>query len=307
MSTRDFDLNLLKVLIALLQEKNTSRAAEVLDTSQPSVSRALAKLRTQLNDPLFYRDKQGLKLSPRAQSLAESLPASYQSLLDTFEESIFQPENYNGKIKIAMNAYISEIFGSKIYLQLKKTMPKLTIEILSWNERSTQQILEDQVDMAISFLPMNLLKGIYEKHITTLNFGFIVNKRLFGDLSSIDITEAVTHPLCTVLIPEYNTQSLRFENQAKTKLGKLNIILKCHSITPILDLVEKSDALFVAPKKLFKLIDQNLFHYIDIDNLNANVTNANIGLMYHAKKRTSPVFKWFEQEITTSLQEENKE
>ncbi|WP_202906894.1 LysR family transcriptional regulator [Vibrio mexicanus] len=59
MNIHQLDLNLLKTLLVLLKEKSTSRAAERLNTSQPAVSRTLAKLRLQLNDPLFFRESRG--------------------------------------------------------------------------------------------------------------------------------------------------------------------------------------------------------------------------------------------------------
>jgi Transcriptional regulator len=53
MNISNFDLNLLRVLDALLIERNVSRAAERLALSQPAVSNALARLRELLDDPLL--------------------------------------------------------------------------------------------------------------------------------------------------------------------------------------------------------------------------------------------------------------
>ncbi|AJR08827.1 LysR family transcriptional regulator [Photobacterium gaetbulicola] len=69
MQLDNFDLNLLKVLVVLLQEKNTRKAAERLGISQPAVSRALVKIRSHFDDPLFIRQPRGLKLTPKAQGL----------------------------------------------------------------------------------------------------------------------------------------------------------------------------------------------------------------------------------------------
>lgn len=52
MNIQTFDLNLLRVLDALLRERNVSRAAERLALSQPAVSNALNRLRELLDDPL---------------------------------------------------------------------------------------------------------------------------------------------------------------------------------------------------------------------------------------------------------------
>ena len=49
------DLNLLVVFEALLIERNVSRAAGRVGLAQPSVSNALARLRTLFGDALFIR------------------------------------------------------------------------------------------------------------------------------------------------------------------------------------------------------------------------------------------------------------
>lgn len=63
------DLNLLRVLDALLQENSVSRAAERLGTSPAAVSRSLARLRRAVGDPLLVRAGQGMVPTPRALEL----------------------------------------------------------------------------------------------------------------------------------------------------------------------------------------------------------------------------------------------
>ncbi|ANP51532.1 DNA-binding transcriptional LysR family regulator [Streptomyces griseochromogenes] len=67
------DLNLLRVLDALLQENSVTRAAERLGTSPAAVSRTLARLRRAVGDPLLVRAGQGLVPTPRALELREEV------------------------------------------------------------------------------------------------------------------------------------------------------------------------------------------------------------------------------------------
>ena len=67
------DLNLLKVLDALLKERSVTRAADRLNLSQPAMSHALARLRDQLGDPLMVRGSHGMDPTPYAESLIEPL------------------------------------------------------------------------------------------------------------------------------------------------------------------------------------------------------------------------------------------
>ena len=66
MSLHNVDLNLFVVFDAIYQQRNLTRASEVLFMSQPAVSNALARLRESLNDPLFVRAPGGMRPTPLA-------------------------------------------------------------------------------------------------------------------------------------------------------------------------------------------------------------------------------------------------
>jgi len=69
MNISTFDLNLLRVLDALLRERNVSRAAGRLALNQPAVSNALGRLREQLEDPLLVRAGRSMQPTPKALEL----------------------------------------------------------------------------------------------------------------------------------------------------------------------------------------------------------------------------------------------
>ena len=67
------DLNLLVCFKVLIEELNVTRTAHRLCLSQSAVSKSLAKLRTQFNDPLFIRSSHGLSPTPRTLFLKPKL------------------------------------------------------------------------------------------------------------------------------------------------------------------------------------------------------------------------------------------
>ena len=68
---KDIDLNLLRLFDAVYRTRNVSRAAELLDLTQPAASQGLTRLRTLLQGPLFMRTAGGVQPTPKAQRLAE--------------------------------------------------------------------------------------------------------------------------------------------------------------------------------------------------------------------------------------------
>ena len=63
MNLRQFDLNLLVALDALLTERNVTRAGERLFLSQPAMSGILARLRHAFHDELLVRVGRNLELT----------------------------------------------------------------------------------------------------------------------------------------------------------------------------------------------------------------------------------------------------
>ncbi len=88
-----FDLNLLRVLDAMLIERSVSRAAARLRLSQPATSNALSRLRGALNDPLFVRTKEGMTPTTRALLLQGPVSQALREL----SASLVQPAPFDPK------------------------------------------------------------------------------------------------------------------------------------------------------------------------------------------------------------------
>lgn len=100
------DLNLLVTLQVLLEERSVSRAAARLHLTQPAISKALARLRDLLGDPLFQRASKGLVPTPFALALAQPLHDWLQTAERLFEGNEFDPATYHGEFSIEANEFL---------------------------------------------------------------------------------------------------------------------------------------------------------------------------------------------------------
>jgi DNA-binding transcriptional LysR family regulator len=78
------DLNLLRVLDALMRERSVTRAGERIGLSQPAVSNALTRLRKILGDELFVGRGTDMLPPPRA----EAIGAILRTTLTQMEEAL---------------------------------------------------------------------------------------------------------------------------------------------------------------------------------------------------------------------------
>ena len=79
---RQLDLNLLLAFDAVYQQRSVTRAAQVMNLSQPAMSNALRRLRTLCGDPLFIKSKQGVTPTLAAHRLADYVRNALDSLRD---------------------------------------------------------------------------------------------------------------------------------------------------------------------------------------------------------------------------------
>jgi len=130
MNISTFDLNLLRVLDALLRECNVSRAAERLSLSQPAVSNALNRLRVLLDDPLLVRVGRSMQPTPRAQALAGPIRAALQQIEQSLSAGeVFDPARSKQRFSIAVTDYVELICMPRLIEQLSRLAPGIRIEI----------------------------------------------------------------------------------------------------------------------------------------------------------------------------------
>ncbi|MDC0612020.1 LysR family transcriptional regulator [Vibrio sp.] len=88
----NLDLNQLRILIALDDERNITKAAKRLYVSQSAASHNLAKLRDRFNDPLFVRTSRGMEPTPFTKNMLPLLRQGVTNIERAAEmQSTFNP------------------------------------------------------------------------------------------------------------------------------------------------------------------------------------------------------------------------
>lgn len=143
MNILSFDLNLLRVLDALMREQNVSRAAERLALSQPAVSNALNRLRVLLDDPLLVRTGRSMQPTPRAQALAGPIRMALQQIEQSLTAGqTFDPASSSQHFNIALTDYVELICMPQLMRKLSDTAPGIRIDIHHLNPRLPVEALD---------------------------------------------------------------------------------------------------------------------------------------------------------------------
>lgn len=137
------DLNLLRVIDAVFEERNLIRAGQRLHLSQSAVSHALARLRETVGDELFVRTAKGMEPTARTMAMVVPLREALRRIEDSLGVQPFSPETSSRQFVIAANDHITAVLIAKLSQRLEVTAPKVTLVV----RPSTRLDLAEQIDV----------------------------------------------------------------------------------------------------------------------------------------------------------------
>jgi len=205
MHLKDIDLNLLRVFDAVYRAGSVSRAAELLDLTQPAASQGLTRLRSLVHDPLFVRAPGGVRPTPKAQRLAEPI----RQALATIEEALGESAGFEpGQSRRAFRIHMSDIgegrFLPELMVALREQAPGVRIETLPLPPGEITEALDvGRIDLAFGFLPAvkdtQRLQLLKDRYVVLLRKGHPFtrgkrsSKQLLADLHQLEFVAVRTH------------------------------------------------------------------------------------------------------------------
>lgn len=167
-----FDLNLLRVALAVSDAGSVSVAAKNLGISQPAASSALVRLRFAVGDPLFVKTFRGMEPTPRAIELVatarELLTRVNRELLSTLS---FDPATTRETFTFAMSDIGEMVFLPKLLDYLGKNAPQATVRSVSTSPEQVERGLEDgDIDLTIGYFPDLKKNNYFQQRLFTHYF-----------------------------------------------------------------------------------------------------------------------------------------
>jgi DNA-binding transcriptional LysR family regulator len=155
MHIKDIDLNLLRLFDAVYRTRNVSRAAELMDLTQPAASQGLTRLRLLIKDPLFVRAGGGVQPTPKADRLADAVRSALATLEQALNESVlFEPLPSRKVFRIHMSDIGEARFLPELMAALRKLAPGVRIETSPLASTAIAPALDSgRIDFAFGFLP----------------------------------------------------------------------------------------------------------------------------------------------------------
>jgi len=150
------DLNLLLTLQVLLECNSVSEAARQLHLTQSAVSKALARLRQQFDDPLFHRVSKGLVPTPFAQRLQQPLHDWLETAASLFVHEDFDPATWTGEFTLVAHDYLHVVLVPRLLSLLHDRAPGVVLKVHSQYRRQLEGLELGALDFVLNLQFSNL-------------------------------------------------------------------------------------------------------------------------------------------------------
>ncbi len=194
----NLDLNLLRILRAVLETGSATQAARRLHVTQSAISNSLARLRVHFGDPLVIRNGKGLSPTPLAKSLLPLLAES----LDQVEKSVLSHLGFNPKSstrRFTLGCTDAHHFRDvpMVTTRFAQALPKAELRIVSPDfMESSDGLASGEIDAALCPAPA-VPPGQPFQELYPEGFAFVVRRdhprvkeeltaKLFNSLRHID-------------------------------------------------------------------------------------------------------------------------
>ncbi len=154
MNFSTLDLNLLRVFDTVMVERNVTRAAARLATTQPAVSNALRRLRDALGDELFIPGPTGVTPTAHAQAMWPAVRVAMDSLRSVFDPQAFDPTTDERCFTLAMADATAAVLLPPILQALEEESARVELRLEPLTTRDPRAALErGAADIGIGFFP----------------------------------------------------------------------------------------------------------------------------------------------------------
>jgi DNA-binding transcriptional LysR family regulator len=141
----------LRVFLAVAKTKSFNRAAEITNTSQPTVSRQVKRLQDVVGSQLFIATARGVKLTQKGEALAQALCRLDHTLFSITSDLKAEAGEPEGLVRVSITDGLNALFAVPALDRFSAQFPKIQLHLK--NPINMMNPRENQTDIMIGFRP----------------------------------------------------------------------------------------------------------------------------------------------------------
>lgn len=296
----NFDLNLMRVFLIVMQERSVTRAAQRLELTQPAVSYALGRLRELFDDPLFVRTTVGMQ--PTAVALA--LAGPIEQGMDNFADAMhlrhrFEPATSSRRFMLSMSDIGQIVFLPQLMERVHALAPRLRIDVAEVPMEDLPQALkEGAVDLAIGNLAG---LGRQTRHSDLFSERYVCMARRDHPVMRDGLTRAQFKRLDHILVASRaSAHRLLDDALAEAGLHRQPYLTLPH-FAAAAEIVRRTDLTVTLPHRVALWFNRD--ESFVVQPLPLNLPDLTVTVHWHGRFDSEPGSVWLRQLVVKTLAE----
>lgn len=314
---RTLDLNLLRVLDAVLTERSLTRAARQLAMTQPAVSNAMKRLRDTLGDELVQRAGFGIEPTPRAQAIWPAVRTALQTLEQSLSPGEFDAAHSDATFVLAMaDATAAELMPSLVET-IEREAPSVSMRVLPLTTRDPRRLLSDEhIHLAVGHFPAVLADITAQaqsvSQVSGQGAAFAHDRLYSGEYVCVMRKD---HPLakksrltldhyCQAhhLLVSFSGRPFGFVDEALASLSRQRrIVLTVNQFFTAGRVVARSDLLTVLPRHFVRVADAA--SDLVMRPLPFQIPMVHVDSLWHRRSTEQSAHRWLRQQVLLAAQQ----
>lgn len=289
------DLNLFVVFDAIYCEGNITKAASVLNLSQPAVSHSLGKLRTYFDDPLFVRQGNEMRPTPVAKNvIADVREALHQLQVCLVQSRQFEPMTSRKHFNLSLLGSLESTYLPLLMESLITESPHINLKSSRRVRRSEleNKLASGDIDLAIDTLvPVgdNILHTKLEQNKLVV----LARKNHPAITDNLDLETYLN--LDHILVSSRSSgPGLEDFELSRLDLHR-KIALRCQHSLAACRIIMNSDMILTLPETAAKMYSEMVD--IDILPMPVELPEHDFHLYWHVNVDKDPANKWLRNKM----------
>ena len=284
------DLNLLYTLDVLLSEGSVVRAARRLRLSPSAMSRALARLRETLSDPLLVRAGRGLVPTSRAVALRERV-----RLLVEDAEAVLRPAERLDLAKLARTFTIrssdgfAETFGPPLITRIEKEAPGVRLRFVRKLNKDSSALRDGAADLETGVVDASMGPELRLQTLFRDRFVGVARRDhpFAAELGSISGYVGCRH----VSVSRHDKGGGPVEAALSAVPARRDVVVSVDGYSAALALVRETDLLATVPERHTTEMRADL-HTFPLPFKSPDIT---VSMLWHPRLDEDPAHRWLRQ------------
>jgi LysR family transcriptional regulator, nitrogen assimilation regulatory protein len=241
------DSESLRCFLRIAELGSFGRAAQVLNLTQPTLSRRIASLEHELHAQLFVRHQRGVSLTPAGVALGQRAQNLVRQLEELHDEVNLVDREPSGKVAVGLPPSLLKVVNGPLVESYRKKFPRVTLDAYEGISNFLEEkLVNGELDVALMFATRSRLRNASTKILAAEEMVLAKTGDAISQKAWTTVDDVASLPLILYKLPNHIRWrvDVAFQQRGLTP----NIVVEVNTISMLLEFARRGVGAVIVPR-----------------------------------------------------------